>query len=665
MSEPATLLLMHLGRGAVATMLVVLLTGGLAKLLRVDAPRTLRWVYAAALLLPLLSPLASFPLRITIPQPAPARDAATATALPASVPAASARRAIATRTTLAGAGVLEAEDAPRVAAPAPSWQWSDLLPYLSGVLVAVWLAGFATICLVSGVSYACFLRRLDREHASIGDTTCHSDWVCHWRRMLSQKRIRSRIPLMVTTTLGPCLVLRPNGYVLAVPAGPASATTAAQREAILLHELSHFTRGDVWKQAALQLLAAAQWFNPWAWIAARKFAECGEWLSDADAASTPQQRIDLATALTRIAAVTHTATPVLTHNAAGRPLSQRITRLVRSPLNKVSPMKKCLMIAVVAGIALTQLVRLEVSAAEQAPTSLEGVKAAVEELNKDLEKLKTAVRGLKTRGEKLKLQVETKVEELKTLAAKPEQVSDEAKKRVELFKSGEEAKQLKALEDAASLGDEGLLLLGHAAKNSPHETVRQKALSAAASLKEKGLPALAISLDSVTNKDLIYLTGEIEKHQMADRILLYKALVKDADSDLQDAVLAAGEKVQQRALFIGSLAEKADASLLAKMLKNVKTLEGRDGLILLFAAAGAKDSTIVLTAVEAAEARGAEGLPVLAPAARMKDVKVRYAVVKAAKNIGGEAGKYIVDRCLQASEMELRDAATKAVNDAE
>jgi len=656
-------LILHLLRGALATAAVVLAAGSIARWLQMDSPRLQRWIYVAALIMPLLSPLAMFPLRIAVYNQPPATRTApaphTADVLTsgkitlASVPA--------SRSALPETGAAAAVP-PAVVQPSAGWQWTEVLPQLANGLTLIWLAGVFLFPAGSLISYGVFVRRLYADRL-LSDRPCHSDWSRQWSGLLAEAGVKHEIPLWITSSTGPCLIRLPRGYVLAAPAETWRLYSGLQREVILRHELSHLIRGDIWKDAMLRLLAAVQWFNPAAWFALRQFGQCGEWLSDADAARTQSQRIQLARALTEVASLAQRRRPALAMEAAGHPLSQRVQRLLGSHVYKVSQMKKFLIIGFVALVAATQTVRLELAAEEKAPATVEGVKQTVIEFAADIEKLKTAVEGLKARGEALKQKVETRLEELKTLAANPQGFSKPSLERLELIKTGDKTKQLEALKDAASQGDEGLIVIAYAARSSAHTEVRQEALTIAASMKEKGLPVLAFSLDSVSNKELIHLAGEIEKHKMADRILLYKALIKDADSDLQDAVLKAGAKLQQRALFIGSLAEKADAALLGKMLKIVEGMEGRDGLLLLFAAAGAKDADVAVEAVNAAAKRGAAGLPVLIPAAKTKDVKVRYAVVKAASSIGGEAGDYIVERCLEASEDELRTAAESAVKD--
>ena len=99
--------------------------------------------------------------------------------------------------------------------------------------------------------------------------------------------VRRPIPLRVTDQLGPMLCRLPAGYRLIVPAWLWQRLDPSERQAILRHELAHFTRGDLWKSLAIRALALPHWFNPFAWWAVRTFDECGEWACD-DVATGPE-----------------------------------------------------------------------------------------------------------------------------------------------------------------------------------------------------------------------------------------------------------------------------------------------------------------------------------------------------------------------------------------
>ena len=89
--------------------------------------------------------------------------------------------------------------------------------------------------------------------------------------------------MVVHPRLGPMLCRLPGGYRIVVPRRLWGQLTAAQRGAVMQHELAHYLRGDLWKSFAVRLLALPHWFNPLAWWAVRRFDEGGEWACDESA----------------------------------------------------------------------------------------------------------------------------------------------------------------------------------------------------------------------------------------------------------------------------------------------------------------------------------------------------------------------------------------------
>ena len=57
--------------------------------------------------------------------------------------------------------------------------------------------------------------------------------------------------------------------------------THEQRRLVLLHELGHFHRGDLWTHALGRLACALHWFNPFAWFLQRQLAIEREYACDA------------------------------------------------------------------------------------------------------------------------------------------------------------------------------------------------------------------------------------------------------------------------------------------------------------------------------------------------------------------------------------------------
>ena len=158
------------------------------------------------------------------------------------------------------------------------------------------------------------------------------------------------IPLQVHESLGPFLCLTPSGYRVVVPRELWEELPCGQRAAVLRHELGHYWRGDVWKSFSARLIALPHWFNPVAWLAVRKFDECGEWacdryLMDQD----PARGAEFARALLRV--VQFPKRPGIgLSGAGGAAMSERLRRLCGISLMEDSLMKRTTSLLVLAAV---------------------------------------------------------------------------------------------------------------------------------------------------------------------------------------------------------------------------------------------------------------------------------------------------------------------------
>jgi beta-lactamase regulating signal transducer with metallopeptidase domain len=138
--------------------------------------------------------------------------------------------------------------------PAPSWSW----------LWAVWLAG-ALAVLSTPMAGRIALRRLTRDAAPITDP----DWTELLRDLSATLGLTRRVVLLrspravMPMTWGgfrPVILLPPE----------ADSWTINRRRAVLLHELAHVRRLDCLTQSIARTACALYWFNPLAWVAARR-----------------------------------------------------------------------------------------------------------------------------------------------------------------------------------------------------------------------------------------------------------------------------------------------------------------------------------------------------------------------------------------------------------
>jgi beta-lactamase regulating signal transducer with metallopeptidase domain len=211
-----------------------------------------RMLFAAALLLRLLLP--SVP---ALPGH-PASKLETAIASASTTPT-----VIATsRVELLGAAVASIEEAATstiAAAPARRISWQ-------AVVAVIW--GIGVLAVASWVIASHWLiRRWVRRDAVAPDRhiTQLFQWSCH--RMGFQRRIGlAAMPRIATAAV--CGWLRP---IILVPANLRETHTDDEIRGILLHELAHVKRCDVfWSWLGLAA-CALHWFNPLAWLALRRF----------------------------------------------------------------------------------------------------------------------------------------------------------------------------------------------------------------------------------------------------------------------------------------------------------------------------------------------------------------------------------------------------------
>ncbi len=122
-----------------------------------------------------------------------------------------------------------------------------------------------------------------------------AQWQQEFATVLGKSNRAAAIHLRITDDAGPLVCRRPGSYSLLVPRPLWKSLSAAERRAILRHEIGHYRRGDLWKSIGIRLLALPHWFNPFAWLAVRRFDEAAEWACDELAASDAFLRPNLPT----------------------------------------------------------------------------------------------------------------------------------------------------------------------------------------------------------------------------------------------------------------------------------------------------------------------------------------------------------------------------------
>jgi len=113
--------------------------------------------------------------------------------------------------------------------------------------------------------------------------------------------------------------------------------THEERRLVLLHELGHFRRGDLWTHALGQIACAVHWFNPFVWMLHRHLAIEREFACDALVVSRGAMPTDYATLLWRMGVAASgprlAAAAFLAMAARGEGTLERRVRRILAPAN--------------------------------------------------------------------------------------------------------------------------------------------------------------------------------------------------------------------------------------------------------------------------------------------------------------------------------------------
>ncbi|WP_395749028.1 M56 family metallopeptidase [Prosthecobacter sp.] len=158
-------------------------------------------------------------------------------------------------------------------AAAPAWSLRQMLGLL-------WLGGAAAVFGVMAGLHVRLQRGIRKdaseafsEVSGLLDEACRLAGVRHAPRLMVTDAVRA------PSLFG---VLRP---VILLPRQVAAGRDAAALKLILLHELAHLKRHDLWAQILASIVIALHWFNPMVWIAARRLRAEAEMAADAHALS--------------------------------------------------------------------------------------------------------------------------------------------------------------------------------------------------------------------------------------------------------------------------------------------------------------------------------------------------------------------------------------------
>lgn len=160
------------------------------------------------------------------------------------------------------------------AGPATISTLSALRRLLEAALVScaiAWLGGSAAIVVLAVHRW----RMCVRDLKSAG-TISRPDLETLLARLARRLRIRREVRLLIRhSRIGPAVIgiLRPT---IVLPAVVVAGKSAAELEPILVHELLHVRRGDLWVGAMQVAAQAIWWFHPLVWLANRLATRAAE-----------------------------------------------------------------------------------------------------------------------------------------------------------------------------------------------------------------------------------------------------------------------------------------------------------------------------------------------------------------------------------------------------
>lgn len=148
-----------------------------------------------------------------------------------------------------------------------------------------WAAGSFTLLLFWGVAYAGLWRRIRRHQNPVDDGLAVEFQACV---RLSGFRRPPRL-ILSSGVESPAVAGLWRPVVLMPPRMVELLGVEALRH-VLLHELAHLRRKDLWLHWGAALVVAVHWFNPFVWLASRKFRGDRESACDATVIGMDENR---------------------------------------------------------------------------------------------------------------------------------------------------------------------------------------------------------------------------------------------------------------------------------------------------------------------------------------------------------------------------------------
>lgn len=150
----------------------------------------------------------------------------------------------------------------------PAWSWGQWLGLF-------WLSGMVSVFLAMLVLHLKWMRRVKKGRQVPSEAA-----LAILRQACDLAGVK-KVPVLAVSSIceSPAIagVLRPTIWL---PAGLVESTDTASLRVILLHELAHLRRCDLWMQLVTSLIVAVHWFDPLVWLAAHRLRAEAEMAAD-------------------------------------------------------------------------------------------------------------------------------------------------------------------------------------------------------------------------------------------------------------------------------------------------------------------------------------------------------------------------------------------------
>ncbi len=237
-------------------------------------------------------------------------------------------------------------------------------------LIAIWV-GVAIMLVVIGLLRYCRVLRVTRKLSPAPD-----DWQHQWNRLRRRSRWldrRVRCDMLISDSVGPLMIRRARGYSMVVPEDYWIRLTPMQRRGVMLHELAHLQRADVWRQLIARMIATMHWFNPIAWWALRQYETAAECACDQRVANDGKRAaagfasalLDLVDWRSEREARTEHHRGLGFQTMAAPPLNVRISRLLKPRSTGDSSMKRFVLAALAVLLVIASFFQFRLTTAQE------------------------------------------------------------------------------------------------------------------------------------------------------------------------------------------------------------------------------------------------------------------------------------------------------------